>query len=384
MKRLKKLATLSAFSFLSLMAVVRAESVPVLAPKQNIPALATAQTVLVEATTLTREGFVDPSPVVKVVVRRMEALGYRVITNPAHPHEVVVQVTCQEPQTTEKDLSVRGNNSSIPPTLHLSAGPPCLLGYVFDGHSMKWQRIDRIVYTDGVQAAKEAAADFMGVGAMTTFIHYLERYEFPLLLSAEWGQVDRLRSLLDAPDTDRRYKLKIISLLGEIQAEPAFNCIVDALRDESLIVEATRALGNFGALSKPVLMTLLKTSRRSDVQATAASSLGKVGARTGDPSMTPFLLDMLKTPGIDMAVQIEIVWALGKSPDFQAHPALEELERRIWSVRSQDPQLQKLREAVEWSIREVRQGDILMPINQDVTRHRCGLLCRFTDICPQR
>ena len=47
---------------------------------------------------------------------------------------------------------------------------------------------------------------------------------------------------------------------------------------------------------------------------------------------------------------------LGKAPDFSAFQTLEDLEHNVWQTTKNDPGLQKLRQAVDWSIREVRQG----------------------------
>jgi len=145
-------------------------------------------------------------------------------------------------------------------------------------------------------------------------------------------------------------------LLGEIQAEPAFEVLADALNDESLSPAAARALGEFGEIARPYLTSLLKTSNRPEVQVAAVHGLGRVGALTGDTSSTSLLLQILKAPGVNRRVQTEVVWALGKAPDFRAFPALAELEQKVWMIRSNDPELQKLRQAVDWSIREVRQG----------------------------
>ena len=80
------------------------------------------------------------------------------------------------------------------------------------------------------------------------------------------------------------------------------------------------------------------------------------GAATRDTSLIPLYLELLTKQGLDIQVKTKIVWAIGKSPDFRTHSGLESLEREIWSIRSDEPELKKLREAVDWSIREVRQG----------------------------
>jgi len=131
---------------------------------------------------------------------------------------------------------------------------------------------------------------------------------------------------------------------------------LDLLNNSTLQLDAAWALGNFGAQAQEPLITLLQTHPDEKMQAAAAQSLGRIGAATGDTSLTPLYLELLKKPGLDIQVKTEIVWAIGKSPDFRAHPTLESLEHEIWSIRSDEPQLKRLREAVDWSIREVRQG----------------------------
>jgi hypothetical protein len=41
---------------------------------------------------------------------------------------------------------------------------------------------------------------------------------------------------------------------------------------------------------------------------------------------------------------------------MRAFPTLMQLEQQIWTNYSRDPHLQAFREAVDWSIREVKQG----------------------------
>ena len=119
---------------------------------------------------------------------------------------------------------------------------------------------------------------------------------------------------------------------------------------------AITALGHFGEQARSHLVRILTTSPHHDIQVAAAQSLGQVQGETGDTSLTAFFLEILTASDTEQAVQTEIVWALGKAPDFQAFAALEQLELEIWQTHSTDPQLQQLREAVDWSIREVRQG----------------------------
>ena len=204
--------------------------------------------------------------------------------------------------------------------------------------------------------AKQIALQHPDADLPHTITLYLEQYDFPLLLSTEWGQTNRLIQTFYKQETSDERKSRIIALLGETHPPLAFQFLVNILQDDAFAPESARALGHFGGTAKPYLISLLKTSGNSKIQAAAANGLGQIGAMTGDSSTTFLFLELLTSSDVDMTVQIEIVWALGKAPDFAAHPVLAELEEKVWLVRSNDPQLQKLRQAVDWSIREVRQG----------------------------
>jgi hypothetical protein len=314
------------------------ESAELRKSREPISDLSLAQIVLVEIHQLAPQALVVPSSVEKIVTERMEELKYTVETDTFSSHDVVVQVMCGERETDPFN------------------GPPCLFQFRFQGTLMPWIQVERVIFSEGVNTAKQLASRNPTAGPTSLTLSYLKEFEFPLLLSAEWGQVDRLLQTFRSPTTSLSRKAMIMVLLGEIQAEPAFKVLADALEDESLRPGAARALGEFGERARPYLTSLLKTSTRPDVQAAAVHGLGRVGAMTGDTSSTSLLLQILKAPGVNRRVQTEVVWALGKAPDFRAFPALAELEQTIWMIRSNDPELEKLRQAVDWSIREVRQG----------------------------
>ena len=98
----------------------------------------------------------------------------------------------------------------------------------------------------------------------------LEQYDFPVLLAAEWGHPDRLLKLLDASDTPQVRKIKIISLLGEMQADEALPQLKAALKDKNLSKEAAVALGSMGKDGIPILVDILKHSKQPELQAAAA------------------------------------------------------------------------------------------------------------------
>jgi len=224
---------------------------------------------------------------------------------------------------------------------------------------IKWQKEVRTEFQDSVEAAQAAQAPEPGLYAMNALRDALETYEFPLLLAAEWGQPDRLLKLLDAPQTSHIRKLTIISLLGEMVADEALPHLTEALKDKDLAKQAAVALGNMGKEGIPVLIDILKYSKQPDLQAAAAKGLGDLGNIHSDSRVVPPLLEMLDAPGIDIVVQTEIAWALGRVPDRRSVEPLFALDRKLQKIRKDppDPQIKKLKEAVFWSIKQVYTED---------------------------
>ena len=67
-------------------------------------------------------------------------------------------------------------------------------------------------------------------------------------------------------------------------------------------------------------------------------------------------MKMVADTTLDLRVRTQLAWALGKAPDMRAFPTLVEIETYIWNDSSPSLDLQEFREAVDWSIREVKQG----------------------------
>ena len=88
---------------------------------------------------------------------------------------------------------------------------------------MAWRKEVRTEFDDPQAAALIAkAADPMAY-TMSKLKARLEEYDFPALITAEWGQEERLFRLYDDPKTPVARKVKLISLFGElfsVQAVP--------------------------------------------------------------------------------------------------------------------------------------------------------------------
>jgi hypothetical protein len=281
-------------------------------------------------------------------------LDYTVTTDPSQPHDVVFRVKCEQRKTWE-GTSTMGSDADLPDSpSRVWKGPACQLNYLLGGTKIKWQKEVRTDFEDAVPAATAAKASDPGLYAVGKLRELLEQYDFPVLLSAEWGQDERLLKLLDKPGTSELRKLKVISLLGEMMTDEALPRLKEALKDKNLAKQAVLAMGNIGKDGIPILIDMLKNAKDPELQAAAAKGLGQVGSVHGDSRIIPPLLEMLDAPGIDIRVQTEIAWALGKLPDKRSVQPLFALDRKLTKITNEmaDPQTKKLKEAVFWAIKQ--------------------------------
>jgi hypothetical protein len=312
------------------------------------------QTVLVEATALTDKGSADSGAIADVAARRLGELSYTVVQDSAKPHDVVFRVKCEQRKTWEGTTAAGGDADLPDAPSRLWKGPACQLNYVLGGMKIKWQKEVRTDFEDAVAAAHTAQADEPGAYAIAKLKEAFEKYEFPLLLAAEWGHPERLLKLLESSETSVTRKVKIIALLGDMQADEALPRLKQALQDRDLGKEAAVALGNLGREGIPLLVDILKTSNQPELQAAAAKGLGKLGGLHGDGSVVDPLLSMLEAPGINIRVQTEIVWALGKIIDKRSLPPLKNLFKKVLMIRDPDNKdLQALKEALNWSTKQL-------------------------------
>ena len=317
------------------------------------------QTVLVEAIVLTDKGGDTGDRIRQLVMRRMGELCYAVTADSNSPHDVLLRVKCEQHKTWEGTASAGGDNDLPDAPSRLWKGPACQLTYHLGAMKVKWQKEVRTDFEDAAQAAQSAHGGEPGTYAVSALYDELEKYQFPLLLTAEWGQPDRLLKFMDSPQATQFQKLKIISLLGEMVADEALPRLKEALKDNDLAKQAAVALGNMGREGIPVLVDILKHSKQPELQAAAAKGLGDLGNIHSDSTVVPPLLEMLDAPDIDITVQTEIAWALGRVPDRRSVEPLFALDRKLQKIRKDppDPQIKKLKEAVFWSIKQVYTED---------------------------
>jgi hypothetical protein len=316
------------------------------------------QTVRIEAIALTDQGAVDAAPIAELVARRMGELGYKVVGEAGTPHDVVIKVKCEQRKIWEGTTAAGGDADLPDAPSRLWKGPACQMTYLLGNMKVNWQKEVRTEFEDAGQAAQSAKAGDPGAYALDKLRDALETYEFPLLLAAEWGQPERLLKLLDRSDTPQARKFKIISLLGEMQADEALPKLKEVLKDRDLAKQAIGAMGSLGKEGIPLLVDIMNTSPQPEMQAAAAKGLGQLGGLHGDPSVVPPLLAKLKNPKTDWSVLTEVAWSLGKIPDKRSIEPLYDLDKKLQAMR--DPEnvsLNKLKEAVFWAIKQCDSWD---------------------------
>jgi hypothetical protein len=311
------------------------------------------QTVRVEAIAITDQGSVDAAPIAELVARRMGELGYTVVGDASTPHDVVIKVKCEQRKTWEGTTTTGGDADLPDAPSRLWKGPACQMTYLLGNMKVKWQKEVRTEFEDPEQAAQSANAGDPGVYAIGKLSDVLKTYEFPLLLAAEWGQPERLLKLLDRSDTPQVRRFKIISLLGEMQADEALPKLKEVLKDRDLAKQAIGAMGNLGKEGIPLLVDIMNTSPQLELQAAAAKGLGQLGGMHGDASVVAPLLVKLQDAKTEWSVLTEVAWSLGKIPDKRSIQPLYDLDKKLQAMR--DPEnvpLKKLKEAVFWAIKQ--------------------------------
>jgi hypothetical protein len=311
------------------------------------------QVVLVETLALTDKGAVDAGPLASTVSRRLGEVGYTVVQDASKTHDAVFRVKCEQRKTWEGTASSGGDNDLPDAPSRLWKGPACQLTYALGGMKIKWQKEVRTDFEDASVAAQAAQAGDPGSFAIARLADQLDKYEFPLILAAEWGHADRLLKLMDSSETSLPRKVKIISLLGEMQADEALPKLKQVLQDRDLAKQALVAMGNLGKEGIPLLVDVMNTSTMVDMQASAAKGLGQLGGVHGDASVVLPLLAKLQDPKTDWTVLTEVAWALGKIPDKRSIQPLYDLDKKLQRLRDPDNQtLKKLKEAVFWAIKQ--------------------------------
>ncbi len=310
--------------------------------------------ILLDVLTLTERGLVDGGPFRDLTAKRLGELGYTIVADQAQPYDVVFKVKCEQRKVWEGTMASGGDADLPDSPMRTWKGPACQLTYLLDGRSTQWKKEVRAEFADAIAAAVQANAPDPGLYALNHLKQRLEEYDFPVFVTADWGQDGRLLKILAQGNLPPARKVRVIHALGEMFSAQAVPQLQTALTDANPEVSkaAAIALGNIGHRESIASLVAMLKSSPPDQKVAAAKALGKVGALHGDASIIPPLLEALSTD--DLVLKTEVVWALGQLPDRRAYEPLAALQRSLRSVRTdRGSQEGKLWEAVNYSIKQL-------------------------------
>ena len=307
------------------------------------------QNISLQTVALTEKGLADSQEIHRVVAKRFQVIGYR-IADEKTSHDVVVKVKCEERKTRMGPSTYGGDADSLNSPLPGWTGPACQITYGMNGEQFGWRIEVRTDFEDAIEAAKKREIKNSGEYALTELSKKLKQDDFPILLTAEWEQADRLIDLMQRPEIDQRLKLKIIPLLGSTSDPSVLPTLQQALNDPVLAPQAAMALGQQGEQAEATLVGLLKTAETPELKVAAVKGLGEIATHSAQTSVFTPLVHSLQKPDTEIPVKTEIVRALGKLGDQEAVPVLEKLNHEAWTDPSSSPEMQELREALTWSL----------------------------------
>jgi len=309
-----------------------------------------AQIVSLETVALTEKGPVGSEDIQHVVTKRFQAIGYTITMDEEKSHDVVVKVKCEERKTRTGPSTYGGDADSLHSSARGWKGPACQITYGLNGEQFDWRKEIRTDFEDAITAAQKVKGRNSGEFALTELSKQLEENDFPLLLTAEWGQSERLIALMKRPESEQALKLKIIPLLGSTSDSSALATLKEALTDPVLAPTAAIALGHHGEQAEEILVTLLQTAQTPELKVSAVKGLGEIATHSAQTSVFTPLVTALQKPDTEIPVKTEIVRALGKLADHRAVPILEELNHQAWTDPSNSSEMKELREALSWSL----------------------------------
>jgi len=295
------------------------------------------------------------------VTQRLREIGYTVTTDPQQPHDVEFKVKCEERKTWTGTTPEGSDAELTDAPARLWKGPACLFTYSLDGKDLGWRKEVRTSFEDTIAAAQTEGKTKSGQYALEQLAQRVAVYDFPVLISAEWGQTQRLLKLVQEASTHRLRKLKILSVLHDLHSEEALPELTEIMKDKDLAQEAIVALAGVGIDSLPILIDLFETTKQLDIQTAAAKALGDLAGSTGDPRCIPPLLQYLNqalpriktSEDINFPVLTAVVWSLGKLRDDNSMAPMAELNQRVWLIYDKSPEMAELREATSWTYKQI-------------------------------
>jgi hypothetical protein len=167
-----------------------------------------AQEISLQTVALTEKGLVDSQEIRHVVSKRLQIFGYTIIKEDEKSHDVVVKVKCEERKTRTGPSTYGGDADSLYSPSPSWKGPACQITFGLNGEQFAWRKEVRTDFEDAIAAANKLNLPNAGEYALTELSKKLEQDDFPLLLTAEWEQAERLINLMKRPEIDKSLKFK--------------------------------------------------------------------------------------------------------------------------------------------------------------------------------
>jgi len=329
------------------MPVIISAASPAVTSAPAVP-LEQVQHVLIETLALTEKGVQDSAIFQQVISERLAQAGFTPVHDINTPHDIIVRVKCEERKTRKGPSKHRKGGHPLSTASRLWKGPACHISYRNQGKPALWSWEVRTSFEDPRQAAKDAGATNSGMYALQELQAQLAKDEWPLYLAAEWGQTDRLIQLFQQATDQLDRRRLILQLLGPLASPTVLSTIQEATQDQDLALTAIAALGDQGEVAIPSLVNILDTSPRPEHQLAALKALGEIATHSANPRLYDVFIEQL--PAQDPRMQTIAVRGLGKLGDLRAITPIETLNLQVWSNPSTDPEIQALREALNWSL----------------------------------
>lgn len=318
-------------------------------------ALEKIQKVQIQALVLTDQGQEDATAIRDLVGKKLEEFEYEIVKEPTDPSDAVFRVKCEQRKTWEGTVAAGGDADLPDSPSRVWKGPACQLRYLLDGKPMAWAKEVRTDFEDALKAANEAGERDPGAFAIARLQQQLEKYEFPVFITTEWGQEERLLKMLQKPDLTSSRKIALIQALGDLFAGSAVPHLKPLLKDPDVEVAKTAiiALGNIGHRESIAMLVDVLQTGSPELQIQACSGLGKVGALHGDATVIPPLIHAMETG--DIKLQTAAVWALGQLPDRRAFEPLLKLQASMGDKRVADRESPegKLYDALHYTLKQI-------------------------------
>ena len=310
----------------------------------DVVPLEKVQHVLIETLALTERGIQESTGIQQVVSDRLAEAGFTPLTQATAPHDIMVRVKCEERKTRTGPSKHRKGGHPLSTASRHWKGPTCHISYRYQGKPALWSWEVRTSFEDSRKAAKEAGARNSGQYALQELQAKLVQDEFPLYLTAEWGQTDRLIDQFQlAKDQIARQRL-ILQLLGPLTSSSAHSTLEEATKNPELAATAIAALGNQGEVAIPSLANILDTSESSEQRLAALQALGGIATHSPVPALYDQFIQQLQSS--DPRMQTIAVRGLGTLGNQDAMNAIETLNIQAWSNPSTHADMQDLREAL--------------------------------------